>query len=279
MEIQEPEIKSYEILTIRDTNFNPANVCIITGAGSGIGRAAAVAAAKNGLLVAGLDIDEAEARKTRDMVASHGGEMHIIPTDLCDDDAVVRAVETAASLGQIKYLANIAGLQHIESVENFPMETYDRMMRIMLRAPFLLSKLVIPHMRNSQDGTGTIANMSSIHGHICTRNQPAYNIAKFGLRGLSQSISAEGSGKIRSFTVSTGFVKTRLALNQITAQAAQRGIARDEVVENVMLGHSRIKEMMTPIEVANMIIFGFSRHANYLIGGDLLFDGGSVLTY
>ncbi len=279
MEIQEPEILDYEILTIKDKNFTQENVCIITGAGSGIGRATAIAAARNGLMVAGLDINEQEGQKTCQAVESHGGKMVFIQADLCDDDALTAAVATAAALGQIKYLANIAGIQHIDSVENFPMKTYDMMQNLMLRAPFLLSKLVIPHMKNSDDQLGVIANMSSIHGHICTKNKPVYNLTKFGLRGLSQSISAEGNGKIRSFTVSTGFVKTRLALNQIADQAEQRGISRDEVIENVMMGKSRIKEMMTPIEVANMIIFGFSKHATYLVGGDLLFDGGSVLTY
>jgi 3-hydroxybutyrate dehydrogenase len=96
---------------------------------------------------------------------------------------------------------------------------------------------------------------------------------------LSQSISAEGEGSIRSFTLSTGFVKTPLALNQITAQAEQRGITPEEVVTDVMMGKSRIKEMMSPIEVGNLFVFGFSRFARYLIGGDMLFDGGMVLTY
>ena len=134
-------------------------------------------------------------------------------------------------------------------------------------------------MRKSADGIGVIGNMSSVHGHICTKNKPVYNITKFGLRALSQSISAEGNGSIRSFTISTGYVKTPLALNQIPAQAKQRGISQDEVVRDVMMGMSRIKEMMTPIEVANLFLFGFSKFAKYLIGGDLLFDGGMVLTY
>ena len=159
------------------------------------------------------------------------------------------------------------------------MEKYDLMQSLMLRAPFLLSKLIIPYMKNSSDKMGVIANMSSIHGHICTKNKPVYNITKFGLKALSQSISAEGNGQIRSFTVSTGYVKTQLALNQIAAQAEQRAISKEEVVKTVMMGKSRVKEMMSAIEVANLILFGFSNHARYLVGGDLLFDGGSVLTY
>ncbi len=134
-------------------------------------------------------------------------------------------------------------------------------------------------MKKSSDGTGVIGNMASVHAHICTINKPVYNITKFGLKALSQSISAEGDGKVRSFTVSTGFVKTPLALNQIPAQAEQRGITPEDVVRDVMMGHSRIKEMMSPVEVANLFIFGFSRFAKYLVGGDLLFDGGMVLTY
>jgi 3-hydroxybutyrate dehydrogenase len=159
------------------------------------------------------------------------------------------------------------------------MEKYDLMQKIMLRAPFYLSKLTIPHMKKSSDGTGVIGNMASIHAHICTENKPAYNITKFGLKALSQSISAEGKGSIRSFSISTGFIKTALALNQIPSQAEQRNITPEEVVTDVMMGKSRIKDMMTPIEVANLFIFGFSRFSRYLIGGDLLFDGGVVLTY
>lgn len=159
------------------------------------------------------------------------------------------------------------------------MAKYDLMQQLMLRVPFYLSKLTIGHMKKSSDGTGVIGNMASIHAHICTVNKPVYNITKFGLRALSQSISAERQGKIRSFTISTGFVKTALALNQIPAQAEQQGISPEEVVCDVMMGKSRTKEMMSPIEVANLFIFGFSHFSRCLIGGDLLYDGGVVLTY
>jgi len=279
VEIKEPEIKHEEILILQDAHFNPDNVCIVSGSGTGIGRATAIAASANKLMTVGLDVNEEEGKKTQGLAREMGGEMIFIKTDLTRDDEIEHAVEEAAKLGTIKYLANIAGIQHIDSVENFPMEKYDLMQKIMLRAPFYLSKLAIPHMKSSSGGTGAIGNMASVHAHICTVKKPVYNITKFGLRALTQSIAAEGEGKIRSFTVSTGFIKTPLALNQISAQAEQRGITPEEVVRDVMMGTSRIKEMMSPIEVANLFIFGFSRFARYLIGGDLLFDGGMVLTY
>jgi 3-hydroxybutyrate dehydrogenase len=279
IDISEPKIKSEDILILLDDDFNANNVCIVTGAAGGIGRATAVAAAANNLLTVGLDLNEEEGKKTQQMAKDKGGRMVFLRVDLTVDDEVQKAVAEAASLGQVKFLANVAGIQHIDSVANFPMEKYDLMQKLMLRAPFLLSKLCIPHMNASASGTGAIGNMASVHGHICTVNKPVYNITKFGLKALSQSISAEGEGKIRSFTVSTGFVKTALALNQIPSQAEQRGISQEEVVRDVMMGKSRVKEMMAPVEVANLFIFGFSRYARYLVGGDLLFDGGMVLTY
>ena len=279
MDINEPKIDVDDILILKDTYFSHENVCIVSGAGTGIGRAVAVAAAANGLTAVGLDINTEEGEKTRQMVEEIGGNMVFIPCDLTRDADIEAAVKSASELGNIRFLANIAGIQHIDSVENFPMETYDLMERIMLRAPFYLSKLVIQHMKKTEPWYGAIANMASVHAHICTVNKPVYNITKFGLRALSQSISAEGEGRVRSFTISSGFVKTPLALNQIPSQARQRNITQEEVVKNVMMGKSRVKEMMSPVEVANLFIFGFSRHGQYLVGGDLLFDGGMTLTY
>ena len=145
-------------------------------------------------MTVGLDINEKEGKKTQKMARDMGGQMIFIQTDLCKDEEIAQAVADAAKLGTIKFVANIAGLQHIDSIDNFPMEKYDLMQRLMLRAPFLLSKLTIPHMRKSKDGVGVIGHMASIHAHICTKNKPVYNITKFGLRALAQSISAEGRG-------------------------------------------------------------------------------------
>ena len=279
MQIKEPTIERDDVLVLQDDRFNPENVCIVTGSGTGIGRAVSIAAATNNLMTVGLDVDAAEGKKTQRLARDMGGQMIFIQTDLHKDAQIKHAVSEAAKLGTIKYLANIAGVQHIDAIEDFPMEKYDQMQRLMLRAPFLLSQLVIPHMKNSSDGCGVIGNMTSIHAHICTVRKPVYNITKFGLRALTQSIAAEGDGKVRAFSVSTGFVRTPLALNQIPAQARQRGLTQAQVVRDVMLGPSRVKEMMKPIEVANLFMFGFSRYARYLVGGDLLCDGGVVLTY
>lgn len=278
-DISEPKIQKDEILFLDDPDFRRDHVIIVSGAATGIGRAVSVVAGANGLTVVGLDVAEDEAKKTGEMVRDQGGEFVFIRTDLTRDEDMTAAVSEAAKAGTIKYLANIAGIQHVDPIEKFPIEKFDLMHRIMVRAPFYLSGLAIPHMQKSSDGKGVVANMASVHAHVCTLNKSSYNITKFSLRALSQSISAEGGGKIRSFSVSTGFVKTPLALNQIPSQAEQRGITPEQVVTDVMMGTSRIKEMMSPVEVGNTFLYGMSRFGKYLIGGDLLFDGGMVLTY
>ncbi|WDP84925.1 MAG: SDR family oxidoreductase [Desulfobacter sp.] len=277
MDINEPTITPDQILILKDDHFTEKSVCMVTGAGSGIGRATAIAAAANHLTVVGLDYNETSGRQTQKLCQALGGRMVFIPCDLTEDAQMDAAVTEAASLGQIRFLANIAGIQHVDPMENFPVETFDLMQRIMVRAPFYLSGKVMPLMREA--GGGAIGNMASIHAHICTLNKSSYNIAKFALRGLAKSISAEGQGDIRGFTISTGFVKTALGLGQILAQAKQRGITQEEVVNDVMMGASRVKEMMSPVEVGNLFVLGFSRFSRYLLGGDLLFDGGIVSTY
>lgn len=279
--ITPPEITRDRILGLDDPYFTGDHVTVVTGAGSGVGQATAVVMAANGLTVAATDIDGEGLSETveKSEELDVEGVVNPIEANLADDTELEQIVEEAAGMGSIKYVANIAGMQHISPIDEFPMEKYDLMHNVMLRAPLYLSKLCIPHIRESKDGTGAIGNMSSVHGHITTQDKVAYNITKFGLRGLTQSIAAEGEGTLRAFTISTAYVKTPLVTDQIPDTAQERGISEREVVEDVMLGHSRVKQMMEPVDVGNLFAFGFSRYSRHLNGGDLLYDGGMVLTY
>jgi len=276
-DIDAPELTLDDALVLDDDRFAPGNVCLVTGAASGIGRATAVVMAANGLTVVGTDVDEDGLDGTVQKAAELGveGSVETVAGDLRED--VPEIVEAAAEHGTVTFLANVAGMQHIDPIEEFPMDAYDAMQDVMVRAPVELAKHCLPRMR--EHGFGCVGNMASVHGHYTTADKVAYNVAKFGLRGLTQSIAAEGDGDVRSFSVSTGYVKTPLVTDQIPDTAEQRGISVREVVEDVMLGQSRTKEMMTPAEVGNLFAFGFSKHASHLNGGDLRFDGGMTLTY
>ena len=279
--LAEPELTADDLLVLEDPHFNPDTVAVVTGAASGIGQATAVALAANGLTVVGADIDETGLDETVDLAVDVDaqGDVQPIPTDLTDDDAVEAMIETAAGMGEIRYVANIAGMQHIASIPEFPMEKYDLLLDVMLRAPFLVAKHAMPHISATDDGIGAIGNMSSVHGHYATQDKAAYITAKHGLQGLTRSIAAEGEGTLRGFSVSVGYVLTPLMMNQIEDTAEERGISERAVVEDVMLGQARTKEMMTPAEVANLFVFGFSKHGKHLNGGDLRWDGGYTTTY
>jgi len=281
MALSAPELSEGDFLRLDDPYFHTETVAVVTGAASGIGRATAVGLAVNGLTVVGADIDAEGLDETSDIAEAFDapGTVHGVETDLTDDGDVEAVVEGAADEGELRYVANIAGMQHIASIAEFPMAKYDLLLDVMLRAPFKLAREAIPHIEATDDGVGAIANMSSVHGHYATKDKAAYITAKHGLSGLTRSISAEGNGTLRGFSVSVGYVLTPLMAEQIADTAEERGISKREVVEDVMLGQARTKEMMTPAEVANLFVFGFSSHANHLNGGDLLFDGGYTHTY
>ncbi len=275
------DITDGDLLFIDDSHFSSENVCIVTGAASGIGRATAIAASANNLAVLATDVNGdglAETAEKADEIDGDG-ELTRVVADLTDDSDLDQIVENAAKVGTVRYLANVAGFQHIDAVEDFPMQTYDQMHNVMLRAPLALSKRTVSHIRETDDGVGAIGNMASVHGHYVTADKVGYNVSKFGLRGLTQSIAAEGGDGLRAFSISTGYVKTPLVTDQIPDTADQRGVSVDEVIEDIMLGQSRVKEMMEPVDVANLFMFGFSEHATHLNGGDLTFDGGMTLTY
>ena len=274
-----PELTTDDLLVLDDPRFGPETVAIVTGAASGIGRATTLALAANGLTVVAADIDESGLDGTTETAADLGvaGTIHAVTTDLTDDDDVAAMVDAAAEAGDLRYVANVAGMQHIASIPDFPMEKYDLLLDIMLRAPFLVAKLAMPHIRAA--GGGAIGNMSSVHGRYATQDKAAYITAKHGLHGLTRSIAAEGDGALRGFSVSVGYVLTPLMVNQIEDTAEERGISERAVVEDVMLGQARTKEMMTPAEVANLFVFGLSKHGKHLNGGDMLHDGGYTTTY
>jgi len=239
-------------------------VAVITGGASGIGMAIAERFATDGAQVVIGDI-QAEAGSA---VAQRLGGL-FVEADLSRradcQTLIARAVET---YGTVDILVNNAGFQHIDSIEAFPEDTWDKMLALMLTAPFLLTKYVWPTMK--AQGWGRIINIASIHGQVASPLKSAYVAAKHGLIGLTRTTALEGGTHgITVNAICPAYVRTPLVEKQIADQAHTRNLPPEEVIEKVMLEPAAIKRLIEPEEVAALAAYLCSEAASVTTGAVL----------
>ena len=240
---------------------------LITGAGSGIGRAIAEAFAREGAQVLLHDLNPA-ARSVADGLGAT-----FLLADLSEPEAVRGLAEAALALGRVDILVNNAGFQHIAPVEEFPEEMWLRMLQVLLTAPFQLIKYLLPGMK--QSGWGRIVNIASVHGLVASPYKSAYISAKHGLLGLTKTVALETGGHgVTVNAICPAYVRTPLVEHQIADQARSRGIPVDEVVEKVMLEPAAIKRLIEPSEVSDLALFLASDRAGAMTGGVHTIDLG-----
>ncbi len=238
---------------------------LVTGAASGIGRAVSARLASDGADVLLLDRDEAGVEEA----AAELGCRHLV-ADLSDQASI-----ESLDLGSrgVDILVNNAGLQHVAPVEEFDPERFAHIHRVMLHAPFLLARALLPGMYAA--GWGRIVHLSSVHGHRASAYKSAYVSAKHGLEGLSKVIALEAAGKgVTSNTVSPGYVRTPLVEGQIADQARSHGIAESEVLDDVLLTRTPVKRLVEPDEVAGLVAFLCGPGTGSITGSSYLMDGG-----
>ncbi|MET0864700.1 MAG: 3-hydroxybutyrate dehydrogenase [Nakamurella sp.] len=239
---------------------------LVTGAASGIGRAIATRFADDGAEVIAVDYN-AEALK--ELSAEIGASPLVI--DLSDTDGLPAAIASVA--GSVDILVNNAGIQHVEPLPDFPIETFEKILRIMLTAPFVLTRAVLPGMYDR--GWGRIVNISSAHGRRASPFKVAYVTAKHGLEGLSKVTALEGATRgVTSNCINPGYVRTPLVEAQIVDQAAAHGMPEDEVLSKVILASSPVKRLIDPSEIAAAAVFLCSPGSDSITGSDLVLDGG-----
>ena len=235
---------------------------LVTGGASGIGLATAEALAHAGARVTVIDRDADGAERA---AAAIGGEALVL--DLADLDALASVALDA------DILVNNAGVQTIAPIEEFDPAVFRRMIDLMVTAPFLLTRAVLPGMYAR--GWGRVINISSAHGLRASPFKVAYVTAKHALEGLSKVTALEGGAHgVTSNCINPGYVRTPLVEKQIADQAKVHGIPESEVVEKIMLTESAVKRLVEASEVASLAGWLASDAAGMVTGASYTMDGG-----
>lgn len=227
---------------------------LITGAGSGIGEAIARAFASAGAEVTVADRDEdAVHRLSRDI----DGKPWVV--DLSDTAALVHLkLDT-------DILVNNAGVQHVTRIEDFDPVHFSFMVRLMLEAPFLLIRAVLPGMY--QRGFGRIINISSVHGFRASAYKAAYVAAKHGLEGISRVAALEGGPRgVTSNCIDPGYLRTDLVERQLAGRTKIHSVHTGEVLPLGTHTGSPVKELIEPGDVASLALWLASDAARLATG-------------
>jgi 3-hydroxybutyrate dehydrogenase len=241
---------------------------VVTGAASGIGLAIARRLAAEGAHVTAVDLPG----DALDAAAAEIPGATPIGCDLARRDELRRL---QAEAGAVDLLVSNAGLQHVAPLEEFPDDAWERLLAVMLTAPFLLAKAFLPGMYEA--GWGRIVNIASVHGLVASPYKAAYVAAKHGLVGLTKVIALEAAARcpdVTAHAVCPSYVRTPLVERQIAAQAQAHGIDPAEVVESVLLEANAVKRLIEPTDVADAVVYLCGPSAWTMTGGVLTMDAG-----
>lgn len=245
-------------------------VAIVTGAASGIGLAIAQELAMRGVHVTISDIDEEKGNAAAAELPSARFQFANMTSE---HDCQRLVADTLATEGRVDILVNNAGIQHVAPITEFPLSKWNEIMEIMLTAPFLLTKEVLPDMYDRK--WGRIVNIASVHALRASAYKSAYVAAKHGLLGLTRVTALEGAEHgVTCNAICPSYVRTALVEKQITSQAKVHGIPEAEVVEKIMLVEAPIRRLLEPAEVAKLAAFLCSDDSSGITGSALTIDCG-----
>jgi NAD(P)-dependent dehydrogenase (short-subunit alcohol dehydrogenase family) len=246
-------------------------VAVVTGAGMGLGQAAALAFAREGAKVAAADIDAKNGTKTVDMIKKAGGEAVFIKTDVSKEaDVEAMVAKTVSTFGGLDCAHNNVGIEELpRPLTEGTVEHFDRLIAVDLKGIWLCMKHEIKYMESH--GGGSIVNTSSIAGLIGAPGQAIYSACKWGVNGLTKSAAKDYAGKgIRVNSVCPAGMKGTGFYNRMLAD--QPGMAQG-VIALVPLGRDA-----RPEEVAEAVVWLCSDRASYVTGVNMPVDGGFTVS-
>jgi len=245
-------------------------IALVTGAASGIGLAIARDFAQQGIRVTCCDIDVEQGQA----IAAELPGARFQKADMTNGEDLQQLVaQTSAAEGRIDILVNNAGIQHVAPIIEFPEAKWRQILEIMLTAPFLLTKAVLPGMYAQK--WGRVINIASVHALRASPFKSAYVVAKHGLLGLTRVTALEGAEHgVTCNAVCPSYVRTPLVEKQIADQARVHGIPESEVVEKIMVTEGAIRRLLEPEEVAHLVTYLCSDAASGITGSAQVIDCG-----
>jgi NAD(P)-dependent dehydrogenase (short-subunit alcohol dehydrogenase family) len=246
-------------------------IAIVTGAGSGIGRAGAVIMAREGADVTVFDRNIDGAEETVALIKARGGKATAVEIDVTDDGALKDSIgDVHARHGRIDILHNHAGVQVEGNLEDVSIEGFDRSWDLNVRAHFIAARAVMPFMR--AEGSGVILNTSSSSGLLYDREMVAYTTTKHAIIAMTKQIAGDyGRYGIRVNALCPGWVDTPFN-EPFIRQLGGRAAIEDYIRRRVPLGRWADVD-----EIAEPILFLVSDRSSYVTGQILVCDGGETV--
>jgi NAD(P)-dependent dehydrogenase (short-subunit alcohol dehydrogenase family) len=238
--------------------FSPGDVVVVSGAGSGIGRATARHAAHLGLSVAAWDVDESSVRSTVTEIEKAGGSARAVHADVTDDDAVESGFAETLLLGQPRFLVNNAGPPSSQPLE------FERALAV---AAGSVRRMTETWLKGTPPDGASVVSIASVAGNFIGTDSDWYCAAKAAIAGYTRYLAARHGGRIRANAVAPGMTDTPRLASFADSELGRRVLARVPM-----------HRMATPQEIGWAVLFLLSPLASYINGVVLPVDGGWMVT-
>jgi len=263
MKIKIHKLKKMGMLSLKNKK------AIVTGGGSGIGKAICKVFAKQEAEVFILDIDESGAKLTCEEITSKGGKVVFIKCNIANNEEVKGAIDSIAGpTGQLDIVVNNAGIALVGNVEETKSEDLDRLLSVNIKGVFHVIKASIPYLK---ERGGIVLNMASVAATVGLSDRFAYSMTKSAVIGMTLSVAKDYlSYNIRSNCVSPGRVHTPF----VDGFLKENYPGKEEEMFEKLSKTQPIGRMGKPEEIANLVLYLCSNEASFITGCDYFIDGG-----